>query len=159
MTDDKLRSLLSRFYRFHTELERKRFELRAGQRDIFARLNQLYHQIFPQRQLLGSIPKMGPNDIFDEVEEFWLSVNRQEYELGGMSGGERATFPLLVDFANWNINNSIILIDEIELHLHPPLQQALIRSLPSLGQNNQFILTTHSDYVASLFQEHQIIRL
>ena len=65
----------------------------------------------------------------------------------------------MIDFANWNINNSIILIDEVGLHLHPPLQQALIRALPKLGKNNQFIVTTHSDYVASLFQEHQIKRL
>ena len=35
-----------------------------------------------------------------------------------------------MDFANWNIHNSVILIDEIELHLHPPMQQALLRTLP-----------------------------
>jgi predicted ATP-binding protein involved in virulence len=73
-----------------------------------------------------------------------------------MSGGERATFPILLDFMNWNIHNSVILIDEIELHLHPPMQQALLRTLPKLGKNNQFIITTHSDYVAQLVPESSI---
>ncbi|RKZ85812.1 MAG: hypothetical protein DRR16_11235, partial [Candidatus Parabeggiatoa sp. nov. 3] len=31
-----------------------------------------------------------------------------------------------MDFARWNINNAIIIIDELELHLHPPLQQTLV---------------------------------
>ena len=76
-----------------------------------------------------------------------------------MSAGERSIFPILMDFARWNINNSIIIIDEVELHLHPPLQQALIKALPKLGKNNQFIITSHSNSVAALFDENQIIRL
>jgi predicted ATP-dependent endonuclease of OLD family len=64
-----------------------------------------------------------------------------------------------VDFANLRINNSIVIIDEIELHLHPPLQQAFFRALPNLGKNNQFIITTHSDYVPMITDESNIIRL
>lgn len=159
VNDDELRKLLAKWYRFHREAQRRNWELRPGQRDVFADLNRMYGQIFPGRWLEGSAPRMGPEEILEEVEDFYLSENGKEYEVSGMSGGERAIFPLLIDFANWNINNSIILIDEVGLHLHPPLQQALVRALPRLGQNNQFILTTHSDYVASLFQEHQIKRL
>ena len=78
-----------------------------------------------------------------------------------MSAGERAIFPILMDFARWNINHSIIIIDEIELHLHPPLQQTLVRVLQQLGHDNQFIFTTHSNSVTSMFDEseNQIIRL
>ena len=44
---------------------------------------------------------------------------------------------------------------------HPPLQQMLIRTLPKLGVNNQFIITSHSNSVAAMFDENenQIIRL
>jgi predicted ATP-dependent endonuclease of OLD family len=73
-----------------------------------------------------------------------------------MSAGERVIFPILIDFANWNINNSIIIIDELELHLHPPLQQALVDLLPRLGKNNQFIITTHSEDVAAMFHRKDI---
>ncbi len=66
-----------------------------------------------------------------------------------------------MDFARWNINNSIIIIDELELHLHPPLQQTLVRALQKLGKNNQFIFTTHSDSIVNMFDEdeNQIIRM
>lgn len=159
VNDDELRKLLSKWYRFHREAQRRNWELRPGQRDVFVELNRMYGQIFPGRNLEGSAPRMGPEEILEDVEDFFLCENGKEYEVSGMSGGERAIFPLLIDFANWNINNSIILIDEVGLHLHPPLQQALIRALPKLGKNNQFIMTTHSDDVASMFQAHQIIRL
>jgi predicted ATP-binding protein involved in virulence len=102
---------------------------------------------------------MLPDEILDDTQDVWFNDGRHEYEMSVMSGGERAIFPLLIDFANWNMNNSIILIDEIELHLHPPLQQTLVRALPLLGTNNQFIITSHSDDVAFLVPESQIIRL
>jgi len=78
-----------------------------------------------------------------------------------MSAGERAVFPILMDFTRWNINNSVIIIDELELHLHLPLQQTLIKALSEIGHNNQFIFTTHSNAVITMFDEseNQIIRL
>lgn len=159
VNDDEIRKLLSRWYNFHRNVVRQGGTLRPGQRDTFADLSNKYQSLFPDRSLAYSAPRMAPDEILEEVEDFFLNKDGKEYEVSGMSGGERAIFPLLIDFANWNINNSIILIDEVGLHLHPPLQQALIRALPKLGTNNQFIMTTHSDYVASLFQEHQIKRL
>lgn len=153
--EKKLRELLVRWYRFHSYYGTN---LREGQRDFYAELERGYRQIFRNRSFAGATPKMMPNQLLEE-EDFWLAAGNQQYELSEMSGGERAIFPLLIDFANWNINNSIILIDELELHLHPPLQQALVRALPNLGNNNQFIITTHSDDVAVMFSESQIIRL
>ena len=42
-----------------------------------------------------------------------LIVSKNQYEIYEMSGGERAVFPMVMDFASWNIHNSVILIDEI----------------------------------------------
>jgi predicted ATPase len=159
MDESLLRGVLVKWYRFHDNVQSGRFELREGQRDIYAELRRTYHEVFRPRDLLAPAPRMAPEQILEE-EDFWISEgNNNQYEISGMSGGERAIFPILVDFANWHIHNSIVLIDEIELHLHPPLQQAIIRALPRLGNNNQFIITTHSDYVAAMFSEEQIIRL
>jgi len=66
---------------------------------------------------------------------------------------------MLFDFANWSIHNSIVLIDELELHLHPPLQQGLLKALRNLGNNNQFIVTTHSDAVTQIVPDESIRRL
>lgn len=43
----------------------------------------------------------------------------------------------------------IVLIDEIELHLHPQLQQSVLLSLTKTFESVQFIVTTHSPHVLS----------
>jgi len=155
--DSKLRRHLTNFYNFNFQRKNTNFQLRKGQRDVFEELNTFYTKIFPSRKLVGFNPSRQIS--IDEEPYFFLSDGNKLYEISEMSAGERAIFPIILDFAWWNICNSIILIDELELHLHPPLQQAFLRALPYLGENNQFIITTHSDYVASLVSEDAIIRL
>lgn len=160
-TEDLLRDRLSKWRQFHQSVQSGQIQaLRPGQKDLYADIKQGYQLIFPGRDFEGPVPRDALDDV---LEEPWFYLFNQQknhqYEISEMSGGERAIFPIVVDFANWNIHNSIILIDELELHLHPPLQQAFLRALPKLGQNNQFIITTHSDYVESLVPESAIIRL
>lgn len=159
ITYDTLRDRLSKLRQFHQDVDRKRIkQFRPGQKDIYAEIEQAYKAVFPERSFEGPVPREGIDDILSEPW-FYLYDNRNQYEISEMSGGERAIFPMLMDFANWNIHNSVILIDEIELHLHPPLQQALLRALPKLGKNNQFIITTHSDYIEQLVPEAHIVRV
>jgi predicted ATP-dependent endonuclease of OLD family len=159
ITEDNLRDRLSKWRQFHQEVERGKIQqLRPGQKDIYAEIEKAYKAVFPERSFEGPVPREGIDDIMSEPW-FYLYDSRNQYEISEMSGGERAIFPMLMDFANWNIHNSVILIDEIELHLHPPLQQALLRALPKLGEKNQFIITTHSDYIEQLVPEAYIVRL
>lgn len=153
-----IRDLLTDWYYSHKEIEAGDRVLRDGQFDKFARLKNLYETVFGGRKMLGTRPSRYNGNGRDIV----FSDGKNEYDIAEFSAGERAVFPMLLDFANLNINNSIILIDEIELHLHPPLQYALLKALPKLGNNNQFIIATHSDYVVSWMAEdsiHNIIRL
>lgn len=157
---DQLRQFLASAYNFHSALIDNRRSLLPGEFDFYDKLQNVFSTIFPGRSFIGSTPRF---DIFENATapDFFLNDGRNYYEISGMSAGELAIFPILMDFARWNINNSIIIIDEVELHLHPPLQQAFISSLHQLGHNNQFIFTSHSNYVASQFDEseNQIIRL
>lgn len=43
--------------------------------------------------------------------------------------------------------SGIILIDEVDLHLHPQWQRTILKSLHSIFPNVQFIVTTHSPSV------------
>jgi predicted ATPase len=144
--ENLLRRRLADLMQFHSRVERGEYQLRLGQRDLFADIERAYATVFPNRRFEGSVPRSDIDEVLSEPW-FFLYDGQHQYELSEMSGGERAIFPLIFDFANWQINNSIILIDEIDLHLHPPLQQALIRALPQLGNNNQFIITSHSDWI------------
>lgn len=108
--------------------------------------NTYYSRLFPNRSLKRIADAYGA--AVSPV--YFADGNGNEYDVSELSAGERALMPLLLDFVEWGIHNSVILIDELELHLHPPLQQALLMLLPTLGKNNQFIITTHSDAVAEL---------
>ncbi len=159
ITEDILRDRLSKWRQFHQDINTGKIQqLRSGQKDLYAEIEQAYKTVFSQHYFGGPIPRENIDDIFSEPW-FYLSDGKNQYELSEMSGGERAIFPIIMDFVNWNIHNSVVLIDEIELHLHPPMQQTFLRALPKLGKNNQFIITTHSDYIEQLIPEAQIVRL
>lgn len=157
---DDIRKMFAYAYQYHLALEKGTRSIREGKFDIYEKLANLYAQVFSGRRLIGIDAYYDMNEI-GKAPNFSISDGKNEYELSGMSAGERAILPILINFAYLNINNSIIIIDEIELHLHPPLQQKLVRVLSQLGKNNQFIFTTHSNTITPMFNpnENQIIRL
>jgi predicted ATP-binding protein involved in virulence len=52
--------------------------------------------------------------------------------------------------------NGIVLIDEVDLHLHPKWQQTVLNDLQKAFSSIQFIVTTHSPQVVSTVPSHQI---
>lgn len=81
-------------------------------------------------------------------------------QINQLSDGEKSLLALVGDIArrliiaNPNLENpllgeGIVLIDEIELHLHPKWQREVINKLREVFPNIQFILTTHSPQVIS----------
>lgn len=90
-----------------------------------------------------------------------------ELEFQQLSQGENTLFCLVGDIVrrivtlngeNADIENSygIILIDEIDLHLHPLWQQSIIPSLTKIFRNIQFIFSTHSPQVVSTANNESI---
>ncbi len=91
-----------------------------------------------------------------------------------MSDGEKCTMALLGDLArrltlanpaleNPLLGKGIVLIDEIELHMHPSWQRKILSTLKKTFPNVQFIVTTHSPIILSevnedyslFFMEHE----
>ena len=75
-----------------------------------------------------------------------------------MSDGEKCTMALLGDLArrltlanptlaNPLLGEGIVLIDEIELHMHPSWQRKILGVLRKTFPNIQFIVTTHSPII------------
>jgi len=56
-------------------------------------------------------------------------------------------------------NNSIILIDEPELSLHPKWQQRIIEVYKKIGENNQIIVATHSPHILGSVSNENIFIL
>ena len=64
-----------------------------------------------------------------------------------LSDGERQLYGLIIALMILEPYNSIILIDEPELALHPAWQQIILSIYAKIGQNNQFIVVTHSPQI------------
>ncbi len=85
-----------------------------------------------------------------------------------MSDGVQSTLALIADIAyrcaklNPHLDapckdtNGIILIDEIDMHLHPKWQQTILRSIQDIFPKIQFIITTHSPQVLSTIKNDNI---
>jgi len=54
---------------------------------------------------------------------------------------------------------AVVLLDEIDLHLHPSLQRRLVPALRQALPGVQWIVTTHAPLVLSSFDRHEIIAL
>lgn len=94
----------------------------------------------------------------------------EKLDLGQLSGGYRAVLALAADLAwrmahgNPHLDNpldseAIVLIDEVELHLHPAWQQRILNDLTRTFPNAQFIVSTHSPQVLTTVKPEHIVEL
>jgi len=70
--------------------------------------------------------------------------------LSKLSDGERAILLIFGELALRNPRLGMVLIDEVEQHLHPRWQRAILEALTSLLPFAQFVLTTQSPYLAAV---------
>lgn len=71
----------------------------------------------------------------------------EEFDINDLSSGEKQLFLRTLSIKMLEPDNSIILIDEPELSLHPKWQQRIIEVYKNIGKNNQIIVATHSPHI------------
>jgi len=107
--------------------------------------------------------------IFDRKNyNFKIDVNgREPYTLSELSDGHSAILSILTELilrmeaksnASYNMQG-IVLIDEIETHLHVDLQKKVLPFLSDFFPNLQFIITTHSPFVLSSIENSVVCDL
>lgn len=126
---------------------------------FLSQLEAHFQRIFPDRQFAGVEQMSGVDNPTPEDFYFLISDGHREYDIAEMSAGEQSVFAILYDFVRLRIANSVILIDEVDLNLHPPAAQLLVRSLRRIGPDCQFIFTTHSDAVSTVISPEETHRL
>lgn len=134
------------WYRY--QLEGKSMELTKR---IFQQLNSAITTFLPD------VSDLQLHD--DHFPRFSVQKNGDRFFVEQLSDGERGLLALVLDLtrrlasANPDSDNPIIegvalvLIDEIELHLHPKWQRQVIRRLQEVFKKCQFVITTHSPQV------------
>lgn len=109
--------------------------------------------------------QLKPNGIFIVKGK----QEKEKVELGSVGDGYRAITTLILDLLSWQFlmqnkdyedeanwdplslddMKGIVIIDEIEKHLHPLLQRQIIEHLHNKFKNIQFIISTHSPLCVS----------
>lgn len=93
--------------------------------------------------------------------------NREELIVNQLSDGEKCMLAMVGDLArrmaiaNPNMKDplegaGIVLIDEVDLHLHPAWQRRIVTSLEDTFPNCQFLLSTHSPTILSHLEPNKI---
>jgi len=104
---------------------------------------------------------------FDYVPKQSLVIfkDENEFSLDQLSDGERMIITLVAEIARRlviaNKENplqgvGVVLIDEIELHLHPSWQRLVVKALEKTFPNLSFIFTTHSPLILSSLRRKSI---
>lgn len=127
--------------------------------DYLLELRNLYRKIFPGRSFAGVEPMPDVDTPTSKDFYFLLDDGHRTYDIVEMSAGEQAVFPILYEFVRQQIAYSVVLIDEIDLNLHPPVAQLLVSQLPKIGPTCQFIITTHADAVSNVIGQDETYRL
>lgn len=111
--------------------------------DLSSSLSDLFKSFFPEKEFLGAIPTRDGGLKFPVRLE-----NGKDHDIDELSSGEKEVLLGYLRIRKTAPKNSIILIDEPELHLNPRLIRALPRFYQKhLGEalGNQIWLITHSD--------------
>lgn len=105
--------------------------------------------------------KVGPSQLLIDHDGTTLHLRQ-------LSDGERSVLVLMLDIAKrltqanpyladpLSAAEAVILIDEIDLHLHPQWQRKIVGDLTRTFPNCQFIATTHSPQVIGEVNHEQI---
>lgn len=108
-----------------------------------------------------------------EKPELWLRLkSTQELPFDSLPAGYRRLYSMVLDLAyrSYLINRGnpreaigLVLIDEIDLHLHPSLSLEVVQRLRKIFPYIQFVMTTHSPLVVTSLKvdadRNQVLRL
>lgn len=117
------------------------------------RIKEIFAEICAPKEYVGFA--YTPNDPLGSP---YFKEGKSHYPLSMASSGEQVILEYIVRLTFPNtLNHGLILIDEPEVHLHPGWVRQLYRALPKLGQDNQFILTTHSEELRSMAAQDVVL--
>lgn len=99
-----------------------------------------------------------------------VEKNKKKINVIQLSQGEKSLLALVLDICrrmmvlnplseNPLLTPGVILIDEVDLHLHPEWQRSILNKLSAVFPNCQFIVSTHSPQIVSEVMPNQVFIL
>lgn len=121
-----------------------------NRRDILIKL--LTSEIFPEINAIQFVSDQKLNNYIQfKTEDGWHKISELGY-------GYQATLSWMIDFCKKLFEKyeespnpleepAVLLVDEIDLHLHPQWQRSIIKYLSDIFKRTQFIVTSHSPFI------------
>ena len=119
------------------------------------------------------LPEYGQLRVRRSPRAFVMEKEGMFFHFAQLSDGEKCYITLVADIArklamaNPSLENplsgrGVVLIDEVDLHLHPRWQMEVVSRLRNVFPNCQFFMTTHSPHVVvniRTFEEEKVVRM
>jgi len=113
------------------------------------------------------IQDLLPHIKFEEVTfgnpvEFLFSTPQGKLvNIDGLSSGEKEILSLFIEIYRKELENSIIIIDEPELHLNQAVESRIIPCIQNsiVSKDNQVFIATHSSGIISSINESNLFRI
>ncbi len=119
----------------------------------WTRVKRIFQSLAMPAEIVDAVP-------YDAGYDIQLRRGAHLYSMAGTSSGERQILRLAANMAFFRAERSVLLIDELELNLHPRWQRSLLRFCETGGDDdNQVIATTHSDVVLSYADPSRVVTL
>ena len=124
-------------------------EIRAA---VFKEINEIFEILDLDIKISGISKNAKSIPIF-------TNSAGDKFDINELSSGEKQLFLRTLAIKMLNPENSIILIDEPELSLHPKWQQRIVDVYRKIGKNNQIIIATHSPHILGSMKKENIMLL
>ena len=121
--------------------------------EIIAEINGIFDILDMDTRLIGMSTETT------EILPIFTNLSGDKFDINELSSGEKQLFLRTLAIRMLNPENSIILIDEPELSLHPRWQQRIVDVYRKIGKNNQIIIATHSPHILGSVRKENIMLL
>lgn len=121
--------------------------------EIIAEINGIFDILDMDTRLIGMSAETT------EILPIFTNLSGDKFDINELSSGEKQLFLRTLAIKMLNPENSIILIDEPELSLHPKWQQRIVDVYRKIGKNNQIIIATHSPHILGSVRKENIMLL
>jgi predicted ATP-binding protein involved in virulence len=125
-------------------ISKERSSLKSNPKERTKDAIDSFNDIFKDSNL---ITKLIDLDSFNNNRPIFKTLTKEEITIDKLSSGEQQLYARVVALMILNPHNSVILIDEPEIALHPKWQSQIMDIYANIGKNNQFIVATHSPYI------------
>jgi predicted ATP-binding protein involved in virulence len=134
-----------------------------------------------QKALIRCVPGAEKAWFDADRQEIVISINGSTQPMGNLSAGQKMMLAMVADLAIKAVSQNnvlvteaepseelplvlqrttgVVLIDELDVHLHPLWQRRVIADLTSTFPSLQFVATSHSPFIIQALGKGKLIRL